>query len=110
MFLAEHSGELVGVVRLAREHETLVLRGMRVHSRLQRQGIGRRLLETLGREIGDERCYCIPFRWLVGFYGEIGFQEIEVTDVPPFLAQRCAGYLEKGQNVVVMRREGRTMR
>ena len=81
-----------------------MLRGMRVHSEYQRHGIGRRLLAFLATEIGSTVCYCIPFRRLVDFYGEIGFREIRVKEAPPFLAARYAEQVEEGQNVTLMRR------
>ena len=42
LLLAEHDGELVGIVRLTTEEGVVVLRGMQVHPRFQRQGIGKR--------------------------------------------------------------------
>jgi N-acetylglutamate synthase-like GNAT family acetyltransferase len=44
LLLAEHDGELIGIVRLTTEEGVVVLRGMQVHPRFQRQGIGKRLL------------------------------------------------------------------
>ena len=43
-WVAEAAGELIGVVRVAPEHGTLVLRGMRIAEHWQRLGIGTRLL------------------------------------------------------------------
>jgi hypothetical protein len=39
-WLADAAGELIGVVRVAPEHGTLVLRGMRIAEQWQRRGIG----------------------------------------------------------------------
>ena len=41
LLLAEHDGELIGIVRLTTEEGVVVLRGMQVHPRFQRQGTGK---------------------------------------------------------------------
>ena len=73
LLLAEHDGELIGIVRLATEEGVVALRGMQVHPRFQRQGIGKRLLAAVAQELDGKGCFCIPYAHLVGFYGEIGF-------------------------------------
>ena len=50
VLLAEHDGELIGIVRLTTEEGVVVLRGMQVHPRFQRQGIGKRLLAAVAQE------------------------------------------------------------
>src|ERR1700720_2194536 len=77
VLLAEHDGNLVGIVRLTTEEGVVVLRGMQVHPRFQRQGIGQRLLTTAAQELDGRGCFCIPYAHLVGFYGGIGFRPIE---------------------------------
>jgi GNAT superfamily N-acetyltransferase len=75
-WLAEAAGELIGVVRVAPEHGTLVLRGMRIAEQWQRLGIGTRLLAAVGSWLDEGRkCYCVPYTHLVHFYGQIGFVE-----------------------------------
>jgi N-acetylglutamate synthase-like GNAT family acetyltransferase len=49
LLLAEHDGELIGIVRLTTEEGVAVLRGMQVHPRFQRQGIGKRLLAAVAK-------------------------------------------------------------
>src|SRR4026209_665739 len=51
LLLAEHDGELIGIVRLTTEEGVVVLRGMQVHPRFQRQGIGKRLLGAVAQEL-----------------------------------------------------------
>src|SRR5205085_9457187 len=68
VLLAERDGELVGIVRLAGEEGVIVLRGMQVHPRFQRQGIGKTLLATVAQELDGRGCFCIPYAHLVGFY------------------------------------------
>src|ERR1051326_3107574 len=85
-FISEMDGELVGVVRLALEEGALVLRGMRVRADMQRRGIGTRLLADVVAALGSQKCYCIPYRWLISFYAQAGFVEVARDEVPPFLA------------------------
>src|SRR5438477_10863732 len=92
VLLAEHVGELVGIVRLAREESVIVLRGMQVHPTFQRQGIGKRLLATLAQELDGRACFCIPYAHLVGFYSGIGFQVTEPAKAPNFLRLRLERY------------------
>ena len=108
VLLAEHDGELVGIVRLTAEEDVVVLRGMQVHPRFQRQGIGKRLLATVAQELDGRGCFCIPFAHLVGFYGGIGFRAIEPAKAPTFLRLRLERYQDRGDGneYLIMRREG----
>lgn len=103
-FMAERERQVIAAVRLSRAEPALVLRGMRVRKDCQRRGIGRRLLALVAREIGSERCYCLPYSWLVSFYGEAGFRQIAAAEAPSFLATRHAKYVASGQDVIIMRR------
>jgi N-acetylglutamate synthase-like GNAT family acetyltransferase len=103
-FTSEHEGEIVGAVRLCPEEGALVLRGIRIRADMRRRGIGRRLLAQVVAAIGGETCYCIPYRWLISFYGEAGFRVMRPEDAPPFLAQRHEKYTGDGLDVVVMYR------
>lgn len=47
VWLAEIADEWIGIVRIALEHGTLILRGMRIASHWQRLGIGTRILTAL---------------------------------------------------------------
>ena len=102
IYVAQIGSEVVGVVRLATESGVLVLRGMRVRADVQRRGVGSQLLDRLNDGIGDEACWCIPYGWLTGFYGRIGFRLAAVGDAPRFLAERHQGYIQNGMDVVVM--------
>jgi N-acetylglutamate synthase-like GNAT family acetyltransferase len=105
--LAEDRNQLCGAVRLLAEEDVLVLRGMRVAEPFQRQGIGTKMLEAVGRLLGNRECYCIPYPYLRDFYSQIGFQEIEPSFAPDFLANRLALYRQQlGLNVMIMRRAG----
>ena len=108
VLLAEHDGELVGIVRLTAEEDVVVLRGMQVHPRFQRQGIGKRLLATVAQELDGRGCFCIPYAHLVGFYGGIGFRAIEPAKAPTFLRLRLERYQDRGDGneYLIMRRKG----
>jgi GNAT superfamily N-acetyltransferase len=92
VLLADESETLVGVVRLARENGTVVLRGMRVLPDYQRAGIGTLLLEAVSRSLGSEECYCIAYEHLCDFYGRIGFRTLDPLAAPQFLADRIKEY------------------
>ena len=108
LLLAEHDGELIGIVRLTTEESLVVLRGMQVHPRFQRQGIGKRLLATVAQELDGKGCFCIPYAHLVGFYSGIGFHVIEPAKAPTFLQRRLEKYRDRGDgnDYLIMRREG----
>jgi predicted N-acetyltransferase YhbS len=104
VFIATDGAGIIGAVRLAPEHGVTVLRGMRVCQSFQRQGVGRALLATLDDVLQGGPCYCVAYRWLLSFYGIIGFREAQPADVPAFLAERYRGYLVRGLDVILMRR------
>ncbi|HYR11848.1 MAG TPA: GNAT family N-acetyltransferase, partial [Longimicrobium sp.] len=76
VYLAEAGGELAGVVRRTHEHEVTMLRGMQVAPEWRGRGVGRRLLNALVADLGDEECFCVPYTHLTGFYGAAGFAEL----------------------------------
>jgi N-acetylglutamate synthase-like GNAT family acetyltransferase len=105
--LAEHDGDLIGIVRLTAEEGVVVLRGMQVHPKFQRQGIGKRLLATIAQELDGRDCFCIPYAHLVSFYGGIGFRPIDPAKAPTFLRLRLKRYQDRddGNEYLIMRRE-----
>ena len=108
VLLAEEEGKLVGVVRLATEEGTTVLRGMQVHPAFQRQGIGTQLLASVARVLGAQPCFCIPYAHLVDFYSKIAFVVIDPAEAPPFLSSRLARYRQRsdGKEYLLMCRYG----
>lgn len=95
---------LIGVVRLCPEQGTTVLRGMQVHPEFQRQGVGALLLADCVPHLEQGSAYCLPYDHLIDFYRKAGFELAGHEQLPPFLAERQAGYLASGQKVVAMRR------
>lgn len=104
VWIAETIEEAVGIVRVAAEQGTLVLRGMRVTAHAQRQRLGTRMLRAIAEWLENRECYCVPYPHLVGFYGQIGFAVIEPAAAPIFLAERLANYQRSGEDVILMRR------
>ena len=105
VWLAETAEVAAGIVRVAAEQGTLVLRGMRIAEPARRQRLGTRMLEAIAEWLGDRECYCVPYPHLAGFYGHIGFTLIEPADAPVFLAERVAEYRCSGQEAILMRRQ-----
>jgi GNAT superfamily N-acetyltransferase len=101
-WLSEVAGALIGVVRVAPEHGTLVLRGMRIAERWRRLGIGSRMLTAVASWLNGRECYCVPYAHLVHFYGQIGFVEISPDAAPAFLSSRVAEYKRRSLSVLVM--------
>jgi GNAT superfamily N-acetyltransferase len=104
VWLAEIADEAVGIVRVAAEQGTLVLRGMRLAEHARRQRLGTRMLEAIAEWLQERECYCVPYPHLVGFYGQIGFTVHEPSAAPRFLAERLADYRRSGEEVILMRR------
>jgi hypothetical protein len=63
------------------------------------------LLSRLAEVLGNRSCYCIPYGWLLDFYGQIGFKVVMPSQVPAFLAERHAGYVQRGLDVAIMLRK-----
>lgn len=94
----------VGVVRLAKERGVFVLRGMQVLDSWRGRGIGCELLSCLSTELVDD-CYCLPYQHLDRFYGAVVFVDIDVVDLPTFLAERLKAYRQRGMQVMAMRKK-----
>ena len=100
ILIASSNSQLVGVVRLCPEQDVLVLRGMQVLKPFQRQGIGKRLLQTCTEHIENRICYCIPWTHLRWFYQQGGFEKV-ASDVPDFLRERFERYRKRGMQVIL---------
>jgi GNAT superfamily N-acetyltransferase len=105
--VVEEGNAIVAALRLCREGGDVVLRGMRVRDLHRRRGIGTALLQHAAAVLKDESCYCIPFRSLEKFYGQIGFEVVEPAEAPDFLRDRIRIYRVKlGLDVILMYRPG----
>lgn len=100
---AFHNNEMIGIVRLAYESGVWVLRGMQVRAAYQFLGVGTRLIKALETEIPSKDCFCLPYKWLEKFYGQIGFRTPSPDEVvPEFLLKRLAEY--QSPDLIVMKR------
>lgn len=86
------ASQIVGVVRIAPEHGTQLLRGMFIDAAYQRRGTGLRMLHALAAHMTDADCWLTCPPHLYGFYGSIGFAPVADADAPPHLAERAEGY------------------
>jgi N-acetylglutamate synthase-like GNAT family acetyltransferase len=98
---------LVGCMRISRQQDTQVIRGMQVRGKYQYQGIGRAMMNKALELLNDDACYCVPFVHLVNFFTSYGFREIDPQSAPDFLMQRLNVYRGMGQKMVLMRREAK---
>jgi GNAT superfamily N-acetyltransferase len=101
-WLAELADELIGVVRVAPEHGTFVLRGMRIAGQWRRLGIGARMLTAVASWLNGRKCYCVPYTHLVHFYGQIWFVEVATAAAPAFLRSRVTEYKSRSLDVLIM--------
>lgn len=104
VLLAKSGSRIVGVGRLCREYGVLTLRGMQIHADFRQQGLGSRLLAALVAHMPHEPCYCLPYDHLGAFYAQGGFSLVTPDQLPDFLAQRLAEYLDYGRKIMPMRR------
>ncbi len=105
LYYAEENRLKIGVARIARENNVLVLRGMQVLKPYQNKGIGTQLLKFMEESFGKEPIYCIANDHLAAFYGKIGFEKIELGEAPRFLIERFNGYIARNFSVLVMKRD-----
>ncbi len=104
VFSAKDDDKIIGIVRIAPEEGTLVLRGMMIAESHQRKGIGTMMIKRLEQSIGERDCFCIPHAWLEGFYGQIGFKKIEDGLAPIHLQARIKENRKKYPHLIMMKR------
>lgn len=107
IFLAKLGEEILGSVKIAKEHGSHVLRGMFMHPEHRGSGIGLNFLKVLPTYLDslEQPCYAIPHDHLLNFYGAIGFKEIRPDEVPEFLKERFLDYLNRGLKVKLIKRD-----
>jgi N-acetylglutamate synthase-like GNAT family acetyltransferase len=105
VLIAESDEGIIGALRLCRESEVLVLRGMRVLQGMRRRQIGTNLLSAASDILAEDTCYCIPHDYLEAFYRQVGFRKLPLPSAPAFLQDRWREYGRRGLNVIIMRRD-----
>lgn len=97
-------GEVVAVAKLAVEESVVVLRGVQIAEAWRGKGLGARLLEAVATR-ATEPSFVIPYGHLEALYARFGWVRTRTEEaIPPFLAERCAKYRSKGDDVFVARR------
>ncbi len=113
LLIDEDASGIRGIVRLCVEDGVHVLRSMQVREGVQRQGVGRALLQRFAELLGSRGvtdCWCMPYAHLEGFYGAGGFVRVTADEeklAPPPLWQRYDKHRNRRPNdpVLLMRRK-----
>jgi N-acetylglutamate synthase-like GNAT family acetyltransferase len=109
VMVAKFDDQLTGVVRLCTEEGVTVLRGMQIRPMFHRQGIGTQLLRACEPFLDQHISFCLPYTYLLGFYGQAGFNVAEAADLPAFLVQRLSSYTAQGKDILAMCRLPRSV-
>ena len=106
VFLAKSGESILGAVRIAKENQSNVLRGMFIHPEHRGTGIGLSFLSILPEYLNrlQKPCYAIPHDHLLNFYGTIGFTEVTSDEIPSFLNERLRDYRNRGLKVTLIKR------
>lgn len=106
VFIARKDDKIIGLARLCKEEGIFVLRGLYVAEDVRGGGIGTRLLQIVSDNVGNQDCWCVPYKHLYEFYSNVGFSDCRGSEVPAFLLKRCHDYILKGMDVIIMKRPG----
>ncbi|MEZ8438112.1 GNAT family N-acetyltransferase [Vibrio splendidus] len=104
-FICLNDGAIIGSVKVELINGVTILRGMYIASEFQGQGLGLQFLKHIEPVLNLRTAYCMPLAHVTDFYKHIGFNEVEESQYPEFLQQRCEKYREMGYSITTMRRE-----
>ncbi|EPF2931174.1 GNAT family N-acetyltransferase [Vibrio navarrensis] len=104
-FICLSDNAIVGSVKVEFINDVTILRGMYIASDFQGQGLGLQFLQHIEPVLNLRTAYCMPLAHVTNFYKHIGFKEVEESQYPEFLQQRCKKYREMGYSITTMRRE-----
>ena len=93
-------GDIVGVVRIAHEHDTQILRGMFLDEAHRGRGLGTRMITVLAERMRPEPCWVICGPHLIGFLIPAD------AAAPAFLQERVAHYRDTYGPQCLLRRSG----
>ncbi len=97
IFGAFSDDRLVGVARVKRHRDGLEVDGVFVLEEFRHQGIARKLIGCIIREMGDERLWLHSTLELIGFYSTFGFRPVPEKKLPPTIRDRfifCMGLMD----------------
>jgi len=101
IWLAEAGSETIGLVRLVKEQELRILRGMYVTPQWRGNRVASTLLASITANL-TEPCWCIPYAHLVEFYRQAGFVPVPEAEAPVFLQERLGRYRWTGRDYQIM--------
>ncbi|ELA8088818.1 GNAT family N-acetyltransferase [Vibrio parahaemolyticus] len=104
-FICLNDGAIIGSVKVELINDVTILRGMYIASEFQGQGLGLQFLKHIEPVLNLRTAYCMPLAHVTDFYKHIGFNEVEESQYPEFLQQRCEKYREMGYSITTMRRK-----
>ncbi|AUI88326.1 GNAT family N-acetyltransferase [Vibrio azureus] len=104
-FICLDGDAIIGSVKVERINDVTILRGMYIASDFQGQGLGLKFLKHIEPVLNSHVGYCMPLAHVTDFYTHIGFKEVEESQYPEFLQQRCEKDREMGYSITTMRRE-----
>lgn len=81
-----------------------LLRSLAVSPEYRRTGVGSLFMEYVVAQIGSRACWCYPFSWLEGFYGQTGFKVVAPEDSPDLIRSPFENYRRQGRDILIMGR------
>lgn len=100
-FLSVADDKTTGLVSV--RTDDCFLRSLAVLPERRREGIGHQLMHEVCLTL-DKPCWCFPYLHLQGFYERLGFQSVEMNEVPDLLWRRFEVYERQGKSLLVMQR------
>jgi len=100
--IAKNDRKVIGAVRLCVENDINILRGMQIIPAMQRQKIGSQMLYFCLPLMQRQVTWCLTYAHLNHFYGQIGFQTAEVSQLPALIKERFLTYQLDGADVIPM--------
>lgn len=107
VYYVSDNGKIIAVVRIAKEHEVYMLRGMQVLPDMRGNKIGSKLLAYLAPYLNQysRECFCLPHDHLKSFYGALDFNPLADDLAPNFIRVRKESYLARGLNISLLVRK-----
>ncbi|EAT12082.1 GNAT family N-acetyltransferase [Bermanella marisrubri] len=95
--------DIQAAVRLVPNDQYFWLRSLYVREELRAQGIGSALMKTVHSHI-DATIYCFPYKHLEVFYKTLGYELVEIDQLPNSLLQLYQRYQRKSDDILAMKR------